>query len=144
MASLNKNIPGRVLALDIGTVRIGAAISDINRIIAQPLEVWKAENDEWLINFDECLKKYDPSLIVLGLPVRTDGKKSAMAEKILEILENLKAKYPERNFITHDERFTTVIAQRTLLEADTSRKKRKKTVDKIAAVIILESILENL
>ena len=138
------NNPGRVLALDIGTVRIGAAVSDPNRIIAQPLDVWKAENDEWLNDFDECLKKYDPSLIVLGLPVRTDGKKSSMAEKILEILENLKAKYPERNFITHDERFTTVIAQRTLLEADTSRKKRKKTVDKIAAVIILESILENL
>ena len=144
MASLNKNNPGRVLALDIGTVRIGAAVSDPNRIIAQPLDVWKAENDEWLNDFDECLKKYDPSLIVLGLPVRTDGKKSSMAEKILEILENLKAKYPEKNFITHDERFTTVIAQRTLLEADTSRKKRKKTVDKIAAVIILESILENL
>ena len=138
------NNPGRVLALDIGTVRIGAAVSDPNRIIAQPLDVWKAENDEWLNDFDECLKKYDPSLIVLGLPVRTNGKKSSMAEKILEILENLKAKYPERNFITHDERFTTVIAQRTLLEADTSRKKRKKTVDKIAAVIILESVLENL
>ena len=138
------NNPGRVLALDIGTVRIGAAVSDPNRIIAQPLDVWKAENDEWLNDFDECLKKYDPSLIVLGLPVRTDGKKSSMAEKILEILENLKAKYPEKNFMTHDERFSTVIAQRTLLEADTSRKKRKKTVDKIAAVIILESVLENL
>lgn len=141
MTSSNNN-PGRVLALDIGTVRIGAAISDPNQIIAQGLGVWNVENDEWLKNFDECLKKYDPSLIVLGLPVRTDGKKSERAEKILELVEELKIKYPDRNFITHDERFTTVIAQRALLEADTSRKKRKKTVDKIAAVIILENWLE--
>ncbi|MBQ6435740.1 MAG: RuvX/YqgF family protein, partial [Synergistaceae bacterium] len=65
---------GRVLALDIGTVRIGAAISDPSRIIAQGLGVWKAENDEWLNDFDECLKKFNPSLVVVGLPVRTDGK----------------------------------------------------------------------
>ena len=141
MDLLNKN-KGRILALDIGTARIGAAISDPNRIIAQGLGVWNAEN--WLNDLDDCIKKFAPSLIVVGLPVRTDGKKSAMAEKILEILENLQTNYPDINFVTHDERFTTVIAQRTLLEADTSRKKRKKTVDKIAAVIILESYLENL
>ena len=130
------------MALDIGTARIGAAISDPNRIIAQGLGVWNAET--WLDDLDICVKKFEPSVIVAGLPVRTDGKKSEMAEKILQILENLKAKYPQINFATHDERFTTVIAQRTLLEADTSRKKRKKSVDKIAAVIILESYLENL
>ena len=139
MTSQNK---GRILALDIGTARVGAAISDPNQIIAQGLGVWNAEN--WLDDLDGCIKKFAPSLIVLGLPVRTDGKKSAMAEKILETLENLQTNYPDINFVTHDERFTTVIAQRTLLEADTSRKKRKKTVDKIAAVIILESYLENL
>lgn len=133
---------GRVLALDIGTARVGAAISDPNQIIAQGLGVWNAEN--WLDDLDNCIKKFAPSLIVVGLPIRTDGKKSAMTEKILEILENLQTNYPDINFVTHDERFTTVIAQRTLLEADTSRKKRKKTVDKIAAVIILESYLENL
>ncbi|MBR1485941.1 MAG: Holliday junction resolvase RuvX [Synergistaceae bacterium] len=137
MVSQNK---GRVLALDIGIARIGAAISDPNRIIAQGLGVWNAET--WFDDLDDCIKKFAPSIIVAGLPVRTDGKKSAMADKILEILENLKTKYPDINFATQDERFTTVMAQKTLLEADTSRKKRKKTVDKIAAVIILESYLE--
>ena len=132
----------RVLALDIGTVRIGAAISDPSRIIAQGLGVWKAENDEWLKDFDECIKKYSPSLVVVGLPVRTDGKISAMSEKILAIIENLKLKYPELKFETWDERFTTVIAQQTLISADVSRKKRKKTVDKLAAVLILENWLE--
>ncbi|MBQ9419113.1 MAG: Holliday junction resolvase RuvX [Synergistaceae bacterium] len=138
------NNSGRVLALDIGAVRIGAAVSDPSRIIAQGLGVWNAENGEWLNDLDECIRQYDPSLIVLGLPVRTDGKKSEAAERVLSVLEELKEKYPEKNFATHDERFTTVIAQRVLLQADTSRKKRKKTVDKIAAVIILEDVLEKL
>lgn len=137
MTSLNK---GRVLALDIGMARTGVAISDPNQIIAQGLGVWNAET--WFDDLDDCIKKYNPSVIVAGLPVRTDGKKSEMAGKILQIIEDLKTKYTDINFVTHDERFTTVIAQRTLLEADTSRKKRKKTVDKIAAVIILESYLE--
>ena len=132
----------RVLALDIGTARIGAAISDPNQIIAQGLGVWNAET--WLDDLDICVKKFEPSVIVAGLPVRTDGKKIEMAEKILQILEDLKTKYPRIIFLTHDERFTTVIAQRTLLEANTSRKKRRKSVDKIAAVIILESYLERL
>ena len=133
---------GRILALDIGTVRIGAAISDPNRIIAQGIGVWNAET--WLNDLDDCIKKFAPSLIVVGLPLRTDGKKSATTEKILDIFEELKAKYPQKNFVTHDERFTTVIAQRTLLEADTSRKKRKKSVDKVAAVLILQCYLEEL
>lgn len=123
-------------------MRIGAAISDPSRIIAQGLGVWKAENDEWLNDFDECLKKFNPSLVVVGLPVRTDGKISSMSEKILAVIENLKSKYPELEFTTWDERFTTVIAQQTLISADVSRKKRKKNVDKIAAVLILENWLE--
>ncbi|MBQ7193999.1 MAG: Holliday junction resolvase RuvX [Synergistaceae bacterium] len=132
---------GRVLALDIGTVRIGAAISDPSRIISQGLGVWNAEN--WLTDFDEALRKYDPKIIVVGLPLRTDGKKSEAATKILAIVDGLKARYPERKFVTHDERFTTVIAQRALLEADVSRKGRRKKVDKVAAVIILEDWLES-
>lgn len=132
----------RILALDIGSVRVGAAISDSSRIIAQGLGVWNAENDEWLKDFDECLKKYSPEVIVLGLPLRTDGKESEAAGRILTLAGELSAKYPEREFATWDERFTTVIAQRALLEADVSRKKRKKSVDKIAAVLILEDWLE--
>ncbi len=132
----------RILALDIGTVRIGAAISDPAGIIAQGIGVWNAEN--WLNDLDDCIKKFLPSVIVLGLPVRTDGKKSERAEKILLLREELQAKYSEINFVTYDERFTTVIAQRTLLEADTSRKKRKKNVDKLAAVLILQDYLEGL
>ena len=141
MTSFNNS--GRVLALDIGTVRIGAAISDPSRIIAQGLGVWKAENDEWLKDFDEAIKKYNLALIVVGLPVRTDGKKSEAGERILALIEHLRALYPEQTFTTWDERFTTVIAQRALIEGNVSRKNRRKTVDKLAAVLILESWLES-
>ena len=134
---------GRVLALDVGTVRIGAAISDQNRIIAQGLGVWNAENDSWLDDFDECMKNYDPSIIVVGLPLRTDGKKSEAAERVTAIAEGLMAEYPGIEFVMWDERFTTVIAQRAMIEADASRRKRKKNVDKVAAVIILEDWLES-
>ena len=77
----------RVLALDIGTVRIGAAISDSLGIIAQGLGVWNAENDEWRKNFDEAIRTYDPKIIVAGLPLRTDGKDSEAAIRISGIIE---------------------------------------------------------
>ena len=75
--------------------------------------------------------------------MRTDGKDSEAAEKVTAIVEGLRAEYPERNFVMQDERFTTVIAQRAMIEADTSRRKRRKNVDKVAAVIILEDWLES-
>ena len=133
---------GRVLALDVGSVRIGAAISDPSRIIAQGLGVWNAENDSWLNDFDSALTKYNPAIIVVGLPLRTDGKKSEAGERILELVDELRTAYPEREFVTHDERFTTVRAQKVLIDADVSRKRRRKSVDKISAVLILESWLE--
>ena len=130
----------RVLALDIGSVRIGAAVSDPSRIIAQGLGVWQI--DSWREELDSCVKKFSPAVIVLGLPLRTDGKKSEAAERVLNLQESLKADYPEIEIITWDERFTTVIAQKMLIDADISRSRRRKTVDKIAAVLILESWLE--
>ena len=137
----NLNTTGRVLALDIGAARTGVAISDSNRIIAQAVGVWNAEN--LLEDFTSCVEKYKPALILVGLPKRTDGKKSEACENILEIISDLKTRFPDLIFETWDERFTTVIAQRVLIEADMSRKKRKKNVDKLAAVLILESWLES-
>ena len=132
---------GRVLALDVGAVRVGAAISDPTRTIAQGLGVWRAET--WHEDFDEAMRKYDPATGVVGLPVRTDGKASEAAERVREVVSELEARYPEREFVLWDERFTTVIAQQTLIQGDVSRRKRRKTVDKVAAVVILESWLES-
>ena len=75
--------------------------------------------------------------------MRTDGKDSEAAGKVTAIVDGLRAEYPGIEFVMQDERFTTVIAQRAMIEADTSRRKRRKNVDKVAAVIILEDWLES-
>ncbi|MBQ6971146.1 MAG: Holliday junction resolvase RuvX [Synergistaceae bacterium] len=132
---------GRVIALDIGTVRIGAAVSDPSRIVAQGLGVWNAGT--WREDFGEAVRKYDPAVVVVGLPLRTDGKPSEAAGRVSAIVDGLRADYPGIELVMWDERFTTVIAQRAMIEADTSRRKRRKSVDKVAAVIILEDWLES-
>jgi len=128
------------MALDIGEARIGAAVTDPLGLFAQGIAVWRAEN--WRKMFEECMARYDPELILLGLPRRTDGSYGPEAEKIYSLAEELRAAYPDRKFETWDERYTTVIAQRALLEADVSRKKRKERVDKIAAALILQSWID--
>jgi len=128
------------MALDIGEVRIGAAVTDPLGLFAQGIAVWRIEN--WRKALEECMELYDPELILLGIPRRTDGSYGPEAEKIKQIMEELRAAYPNRQFDTWDERFTTVIAQRVLLEADVSRKKRKERVDKIAAALILQNWID--
>ena len=130
----------RVLALDIGEARIGAAVTDPLGLFAQGIAVWRAE--EWLERFEECVALYDPELILLGMPRRTDGSYGPEAGKIERLMEELSAAYPDRRFEAWDERYTTVIAERALLEADVSRKKRKERVDKIAAALILQSWID--
>ena len=133
-------MPRRVIALDIGEARVGAAVTDPLGLFAQGIAVWRVEN--WRKSFEECMARYDPELILLGLPIRTDGSYGPEAQKIEELVEELRGLYPGRRFETWDERYTTVIAERTLLEADVSRKKRKESIDKIAAVLILQNWLE--
>jgi len=128
------------MALDIGEARIGAAVTDPLGLFAQGIAVWRIEN--WRKALEECMNRYDPELILLGMPRRTDGSYGPEAEKIKRIMEELRAAYPNRRFDTWDERFTTVIARRALLEADVSRKKRKERVDKIAAALILQNWID--
>ena len=130
----------RVFALDIGEARVGAAVTDPLGLFAQGIAVWRVE--EWRKKFEECLERYDPELILLGMPRRTDGSYGPEAEKIKRLTEELRAAYPDRRFDTWDERYTTVIAERALLEADVSRKKRKERVDKIAAALILQGWID--
>ena len=131
----------RTLALDIGTVRIGVAVSDPLGIFAQGVGVWNAK-ENWRDSLNDCIKKYKPVTLLIGLPVRTTGEKAVEAEKVLRIAEEIQSLYPEIKVETWDERFTTVIAEQVLLEADISRQKRKQKIDKLAAVVILQSWLE--
>lgn len=131
----------RTLALDIGSVRIGVAVSDPLGIFAQGIGVWSAEGN-WRLDLDDCVKKYKPNTILMGLPVRTSGEKGIEAERVLSLAEEIRKSYPDIKVETWDERYTTAIAEHVLLEADVSRRKRKHKIDKLAAVVILQSWLE--
>lgn len=136
----------RVLALDIGSVRIGVAVTDPLGLFAQGIAVWQVregnQKEAWRVKFEACLQQYNPALILIGMPIRTNGTCGPEAERIFALVEELRAAYPERRFDTWDERYTTTIAQRALLEGDVSRSKRRERVDKIAAALILQNWLE--
>ncbi|MDR1873785.1 MAG: Holliday junction resolvase RuvX [Synergistaceae bacterium] len=136
----------RVLALDMGSVRIGVAVTDPLGLFAQGIAVWQvregSRRDAWRERFEACLARYDPALILVGMPRRTDGSWGPEAERIAALVDDLRAAYPGRRFETWDERYTTVIAQRVLLEGDVTRRKRKERVDKIAAALILQNWLD--
>ena len=133
----------RVMALDIGKVRIGIAQTDEMQIIASPLMVFTRTKS---INNDA---KYIASLIsennvgklVVGLPLKLDGSAGDSVDMVNEFTEKLK-KFTNIEIIMQDERLSTVSAQRILLEGNVRRDKRKNVVDKIAATIILQDYLD--
>lgn len=133
---------GRLLGVDFGTVRVGLAISDPDRIIASPLTTYtrKFDSDD-AVFFKKQLKEHDFVGIVLGMPVHlngTHGEKAIQAEKYGQWLHEI-LQIP---VIHWDERFTTVEAQNWLLSANVTRKKRKEKIDRIAAQILLQSYLD--
>lgn len=131
----------RILSLDVGEKNIGVAVSDELGITAQGLDVIRRQSRRQVFSvLAGYLKEYDVQEIVIGLPRNMDGSIGPQAEKVLAFKENL-AKFVNVPVNTYDERLTTAAANRTLLEADVSRRKRKKVVDKMAAVFILEGYL---
>ncbi len=133
----------RLLALDIGDVLIGVAISDPDMIIAQGLDSIKRVSLKKDIDIIiEIIKKYEIGKIIVGLPKTLDDRIGIQAEKVLTFIDYLK-KRTEVPIVTWDERLTTVSANRVLLDADVSRKKRRKFADKLSAVIILQGYLDN-
>lgn len=135
----------RVLALDIGSVRIGVAVSDPLGMFAQGIAVLEANSrgeDGWLEELDRLVAVYSPGAILLGNPVRTDGRKGPESLRVEAWAERISARYPAISVKLHDERFSTVMAQQALLEADMSRKDRKRNVDRVAAALILQSWLD--
>ena len=133
----------RVLGLDVGERRIGVAISDELGITASGLSTIDvtdpAETIEELV---DIIREYDVDEVVVGLPLRLDGSLGIQAEKISCFVEGLKEKtgVPVR-FV--DERFSTKLAERILLTGNVSRAKRRKVIDKLSAVIILQDYLNS-
>ncbi len=133
----------RILGLDVGDVRIGVAVSDPMRIIAQGLDsIKRAGLKEDVETIKRLANEYEVVKIVVGLPKMMDGKVAIQAQKVLSFVESLKAEI-DVPIVSWDERLTTVAANRTLIEANMSRKKRKKVVDKVAAMYILQGYLDS-
>lgn len=137
----------RVMGLDYGSKTVGVAISDPLGITAQGIETIerKEENKlrKTLARIEELVNEYEVEKIVLGFPKNMNNTIGERAEKSLE----LKAMLERRigiPVIMWDERLTTIEAERTLMESNVRRENRKKYVDKIAAVFILQGYLDSL
>ena len=131
----------RIVALDIGDVRIGVAVSDPTRTIAVPECVitrvgWGPDTRKIL---DIC-NRYETDFIVSGLPLNMDGTEGFQAKKVRDLCSQLEK--AGLTVVFQDERLTTVTAEEALLEGNISREGRKSRVDKVAAAIILEQYLE--
>ena len=129
----------RIMGLDAGEKRIGVAVSDPLGYIAQGISVVKREDIEEL---KKIVSDYDIERIVVGLPKNMDGSIGEQGNKVLVFIEDLK-KEIDLPMLTWDERLTTKEAEGVLLKADLSRAKRKKVIDKLAAVLILQGYLDN-
>jgi putative pre-16S rRNA nuclease len=132
----------RFLAIDHGTKRMGIALSDELKLIAQPLEFIPAEPfANFLKRLNEIITGKDVALIVVGLPRNMDGSLGPAALKVQEFVVALKSALtiPIR---TWDERLTSAQANRVLLDAKVRRDKRKQVVDAAAAAILLQSFLD--
>ena len=131
----------RIAALDVGDVRIGVAVSDELGITAQAIgTVRRVGGRRDLEGLAEMLAPYTPERLVVGLPLNMDGSEGPQAVKVRTFAERAAA-HLQLPLEFWDERLTTVAAERALLEADMSRRRRREVVDKVAASLILQGWL---
>jgi putative Holliday junction resolvase len=134
----------RILAIDHGSKRMGIAVSDELKMIAQPLEYILAEpSDKFLARLNELINDKEVELILIGMPRNMDGSYGPAALKVQDFVEMLKAAVcvPIKMW---DERLTSAQANRLLIQGNVRRDKRKEKVDKMAAAILLQSYLDSL
>lgn len=132
----------RIMGLDVGDKTIGVALSDLMGWTAQGLEVIRRENlEKDLARLEQIIKEYEVERILVGIPKNMNATIGPQAEKVLAFIENLKETF-DLPIKTWDERLSTVAAERMLIQADVSRRKRKKVIDKMAAAVILQGYLD--
>ncbi|MDR1616979.1 MAG: Holliday junction resolvase RuvX [Syntrophomonadaceae bacterium] len=135
----------RFIALDVGTRRIGIAVSDPSGLIAQVHSVWlrKSPHNDYAHIAGVCSGYEDLQSVVVGLPLNMNGTVGEKALEIMAFIEKLKP-FLDCPVVTWDERMTTVSAEQLLISANVTRKKRRQIVDKVAAVYILQSYLDRI
>ncbi|MEE1098813.1 MAG: Holliday junction resolvase RuvX [Alistipes sp.] len=134
---------GRILSIDYGTKRTGIAVSDPLRIIAGGLETIPTKGlERWLAQYFE---REDVSIIVVGKPMQPNGQPSETWRFVEPLVRRLRAAYPEKRVELYDERFTSVLAHRAMLESGIGKMARrdKAIVDEISATIILNDYLQS-
>ena len=129
-----------VMGLDVGDKRIGVAVSDGLGLTAQGIDT--VSRDNYVDALKSIIEEYEVKSVVVGIPRMLNGTIGIQAEKVLEFIEDLKVGIQLPIFLW-DERFSTVAAERVLLEANMSRKKRKTLRDKVAAIVILQNYLDS-
>ena len=134
----------RVIGLDLDTKTLGVAISDPSKIIASSLTTIRFEENDYKSAIKELkniISDYEIELIVIGLPKNMNNSLGFAAQRTLDFEKLLKDEF-EIPIYEQDERLSSVTANNILLEADVSRRKRKKKVDQLAATIILQNYLD--
>jgi putative Holliday junction resolvase len=134
----------RLLGLDVGTKTIGLALSDVMRQVATPLEtIRRTKFSADAVRLLELAKQHGVGGLVIGLPVNLDGSEGPRAQSTRAFARNLAA-LTDLPMAFWDERLSTAAAERALLEADASRKRRAELIDKMAAAYILQGALDRL
>ncbi len=137
----------RIMGLDYGTKTVGVAISDALCLTAQGIETIERKEENKLrrtcARIEELIREYEVEKIVLGFPKHMNNDVGERAEKSLEFKAMLERR-TGLEVIMWDERLTTVAAERTLIESNVRRENRKKYIDKIAAIFILQGYLDSL
>ncbi len=136
----------KILGLDLGSRTCGIAMSDLLGMIAHGVETYRFKEDDYeaAANYvTDIIKANQIETVVLGLPKHMNGDLGERAQISIDFKKRLETLSPEIEVILVDERLTTKLAQNQLIFADVSRKKRKKVIDKMAAVAILQSYLDS-
>ena len=135
----------RIMSLDVGTRTIGVAASDLTGLIASGVETIRRTSVERdYERLAQLIKEQDAGTLVVGYPKNMNGTIGERAQACAEMAEELRRRFPGVEVVLWDERLSTVAAERVLVDADLRRNKRKRVIDMMAAVVILQNYLDSL
>ena len=137
----------KILGLDVGSKTVGIAISDLMGWTAQGLDTLRINEEQEDLGIDQLvkiIKDNQVGTVVIGLPKNMNNSIGFRGEASIKYKEKLQESIPSIDIVMWDERLSTMAAEKSLLEADVSRQKRKKVIDKMAAVFILQGYLDSI
>ncbi len=139
-----KDGKNRLLGIDLGDKTVGLSLSDVTWTIASPYQTLKRLSDfQAITELEQIIHTFKVVVMVIGYPLNMNGSAGPQSEKVLKFVEKMLQRYDIPIFLW-DERLSTMAVTRTLIEADVSRKKQKKAVDKMAASYILQGMLDSI